>query len=191
MPRLFSALRIPATLAERLTSFRGGLPGARWIDPCDYHVTLRFFGDIDHAAARDLDDELRRIVRRPFTATIAGLDAFGSDKPRALIARLRAEPELSALQADHERAARIVGLCPETRKFTPHVTLARLKTSSSAVAFYLQSLDFGAPGAFRVDRVFLFSSRASAGGGPYIAEAEYPFEAEPEKGLADGRRKDL
>ena len=47
MPRLFTGLEIPAEIGQTLSSLRGGLPGARWIDPENYHVTLRFIGDID------------------------------------------------------------------------------------------------------------------------------------------------
>ena len=42
MPRLFSGIEIPAAVARRLTLVRAGLNGARWIDPENYHVTLRF-----------------------------------------------------------------------------------------------------------------------------------------------------
>ena len=47
MPRLFTGLEIPAEIGQTLSNLRGGLPGARWIDPENYHVTLRFIGDID------------------------------------------------------------------------------------------------------------------------------------------------
>ena len=51
MPRLFTGLEIPAEIGHTLSSLRGGLPGARWIDPENYHVTLRFIGDIDGISA--------------------------------------------------------------------------------------------------------------------------------------------
>ena len=49
MPRLFTALEIPAAIGEQLALLRGGLPGARWVEPANYHVTLRFIGDVDGA----------------------------------------------------------------------------------------------------------------------------------------------
>ena len=52
MPRLFTALEIPAALGESLSLLRGGLPGARWIDPENYHLTLRFIGDVDDEIAQ-------------------------------------------------------------------------------------------------------------------------------------------
>jgi hypothetical protein len=54
MPRLFTGLEIPAEIGQELSGYRGGLPGARWIDPENYHITLRFIGDVDHSLARDV-----------------------------------------------------------------------------------------------------------------------------------------
>ena len=54
MPRLFTGLEVPTSLAHELAMLRGGLSGARWIDEANYHITLRFVGDIDHATARDI-----------------------------------------------------------------------------------------------------------------------------------------
>ena len=54
MPRLFTGLEIPADVAQALSMMRGGLPGARWIDPENYNITLRFIGDIDDRLASDI-----------------------------------------------------------------------------------------------------------------------------------------
>ena len=71
-----------------------------------------------------------------------------------------------------------VGLEPEGRKFTPHVTLARLRdVSSRQVAEYLSTRAMIAPLPFCVSRFVLFSSRDSVGGGPYLVEAAYPLAA--------------
>jgi RNA 2',3'-cyclic 3'-phosphodiesterase len=69
-----------------------------------------------------------------------------------------------------------VGLDPEGRKFTPHVTLARLRDSSSReVAEYLSTRAAFRSPPFPASRFVLFSSRASVGGGPYVIEAAYPL----------------
>ena len=66
---------------------------------------------------------------------------------------------------------------PESRKYTPHVTLARLRDASTrAVAEYLSSHGYFRSPAFAIPRFVLFSSRASTGGGPYVVEAAYPLE---------------
>ena len=66
MPRLFTGLEIPAEIGQTLSNLRGGLPGARWIDPENYHVTLRFIGDIDGIAANEIASMLFRVNRKPF-----------------------------------------------------------------------------------------------------------------------------
>ena len=82
------------------------------------------------------------------------------------------------LQAEHERLMQRVGLEPEGRKYTPHVTLARLRDSSSRqVADYLSMRAAFRSPPFPVSRFVLFSSRASVGGGPYVVEAAYPLAA--------------
>lgn len=176
MPRLFSGLDIPSGVSQRLTMMRGGLPGARWIDEENYHLTLRFIGDIDDALAQDIAHELDRIDRPPFRVCLDGLTTFGGNRPRAIIARAQPTPQLLALQAEHERAVRRAGAPAEPRKFVPHVTLARLRASNvMAVADYLSSCGLFEPQSFEVDRFVLYSSRASTGGGPYIVEETYPL----------------
>ena len=61
MPRLFTGLEIPPAVAQSLSMMRGGLPGARWIDPENYHVTLRFIGEVDGRDANMIDDALSAI----------------------------------------------------------------------------------------------------------------------------------
>ena len=175
MPRLFTGLELPSDLAVELATMRGGLYGARWIDVENYHLTLRFIGDIDEATANDIDHELARIRRQPFTVTLEGLSCFGGEKPRAIVARAQPASSLVDLQADHERLFRRIGMPAEPRKFTPHVTLARLRgVSQMAVADYLGARGFLSR-RFTADRFVLFSSRDSIGGGPYMIEATYPL----------------
>ncbi|MGL4324719.1 MAG: RNA 2',3'-cyclic phosphodiesterase [Beijerinckiaceae bacterium] len=176
MPRLFTGLEIPPDIAFELSLLRGGLYGARWIDPENYHVTLRFVGDIDNRTARDFAHALDDISAPEIAVTLDVLDTFGGDRPRAVLARARADKTLTHLQADHERAARMVGCAPETRKFVPHVTLARLRSSSPlAVADWLSSRAIIRSLTFTASRFVLFSARDSVGGGPYIVEADYPL----------------
>ena len=127
MPRLFTALEIPRHVGQSLAMMRGGLPGARWIDPENYHLTLRFIGDIDDALARDIAGLLGQVQRAPFELRLDGLSSFGGRKPRALVAAATPVAPLMELQAEQERLLQRLGLEPEGRKFTPHVTLARLR----------------------------------------------------------------
>ena len=184
MPRLFTALEIPRHVGQSLAMMRGGLPGARWIDPDNYHLTLRFIGDIDDALAREIAGLLGRVERAPFELRLNGLSSFGGRKPRAVVASVAPVAPLIELQAELERLLQRLGLEPEGRKYTPHVTLARLRDSSSReVADYLSVRAHYRSSSFAISRFVLFSSRSSVGGGPYVVEADYPLTA-PELRMA-------
>jgi 2'-5' RNA ligase len=178
MPRIFTGLEVPERVAQSLSILRGGLPGARWIDPENYHLTLRFIGDVDDQTEREVASLLGRVRRQPFELRFDALSSFGGRRPRAVIATLAQTAALMELQGEHERLMQRVGLEPEGRKFTPHVTLARLRDSSSRqVADYLAARALIDAPSFKVSRFVLFSSRASVGGGPYVVEAAYPLAA--------------
>ena len=177
MPRLFAALSIPAEVGQALATARGGVFGARWIEPSDYHITLRFIGDVDLRAAREVADALADIRRAPVRVSFEGVSWFGADKPRAVVARTKPTAPLIDLQSEHERRLRRIGLPPEPRNFTPHVTLARLRqVSPAAVADYLSARGALVAPPFEASRFVLFSARDSVGGGPYVVEAAYPLQ---------------
>ena len=176
MPRLFAALEIPDDLAFELAQLRGGLYGARWVEEEDMHLTLRFIGDVDDRLADEIESELSEIGKPAFPVSLESLDWFGGDRPRAIVAKAKASPPLLALQAAVETAMRRLGAPGESRKFIPHVTLARLKGASPAgVADYLSARSYFRPRGFAADRFALFSARASVGGGPYVVERAFPL----------------
>ncbi len=177
MPRLFTGIEIPGSVAAHLTTLRGGLSGARWIDPENYHLTLRFIGDIENSTAHEVHEVLRRVRRPRFTLTLCGIEAFGGRKPHSIFAAVQPSPPLAALQAEHERLIQMVGLPPEGRRFTPHVTLARLRgVQAGSVAGYLEQRGGFMSMPFEVTSFVLYSAKASTGGGPYVVEEEYPLE---------------
>jgi 2'-5' RNA ligase len=174
MARLFTGIEIPDHIRDALAVLRQPLPGARWIDPAHFHITLRFAGDVDGRTARDLADLLAEVRGRAFELRLQGLGTFGGAEPRSIWAGVAPSDDLARLARAHERAARAAGLQPEGRTFRPHVTLARLSSSrEEAVARFL-----GRNGAFRtepffVSRFVLFSSRPFVGGGPYGVEEAF------------------
>src|SRR6187455_1100635 len=117
MPRLFTGLEIPKELGQSLSLLRGGLPGARWVDPENYHMTLRFIGDVDDALAGEIASLLGQVRRRGFEWRLDGLASFGGRKPRAVVAQAAPSPAIMELQAEQERLMQRVGLEPEGRKF--------------------------------------------------------------------------
>jgi len=177
MPRLFAGLELPPDANDALARLKHPIPGARWLDPHDYHLTLRFFGDIDGRAARDLVDHLAAIDRPIFPVTLKGLGTFGSKEPSALWAAVEASDALNDLQRAVERAARLAGLAPETRGFRAHVTLARLRRPRpEALARFLGHQGGFACAPFVVPRFVLYSAKPHVGGGPYVAEQLFPLQ---------------
>lgn len=179
MPRLFTGLEVPRDVGFALSLKRGGLPGARWIDFENYHITLRYIGDVDVRTAHEVSGILERYSNiEPFQARLTHMDVFGGNRPRALFAGVESNPSLNRLQATQERALQQIGLVPDSRKFAPHVTLARLKgTSARGMAQFMAEAMWFEPLLFSVSRFVLFSSRDSAGGGPYVVEQEYDLAA--------------
>jgi 2'-5' RNA ligase len=176
MPRLFTALEIPRNAAMSLSLLRGGLPGARWIDVENYHITLRFIGDVDGRTADEIVDRLDRVDRPEFSLTLNGIGSFGSKKPHSIWAGVSAAPELYALQGEIERICQRLGLAPDPRKFMPHVTLARLKASRlDDVVHYLGGRGDFHTLPFKASRFVLLSSKESVGGGPYLTEEIFPL----------------
>ena len=176
MPRLFTALEIPRNAAMSLSLLRGGLPGARWIDVENYHITLRFIGDVDGRTADELVERLDRIDRPEFQIRLDGIGSFGSKKPHSVWAGVTPTPDMFALQGEIERICQRIGLPSDPRKFTPHVTLARLKSSRlDDVVHYLSGRGNFQTSLFTASRFVLLSSRESVGGGPYLTEEIFPL----------------
>ncbi|MBX6315678.1 MAG: RNA 2',3'-cyclic phosphodiesterase, partial [Isosphaeraceae bacterium] len=135
--RTFVAIEIPSALSEALARLQTQLgpevPDARWIGRGNFHVTLAFLGDVND---RDLD-RLGRAVGEavapfePFALRLEGLGAFPEPgRPRSFWAGLAGEAldRLKELQRAVSQAVASVGYPPSDDRFSPHVTLARIKT---------------------------------------------------------------
>ena len=177
MIRLFVGIGLPEDIRAQLSGLCGGVPGARWVPPENLHLTLRFIGEVNEGMAEDIHHTLQGIRTRRFDISIAGVGHFETgNEVRVLWARVEKNPELSALQARIESALVRMRLEPEERRFTPHITLARLKDTpvSRASAFLAQNNMFRA-GPIPVESFSMFSSFLSREGAIYREEAEYPL----------------
>ena len=176
MPRLFTCIKLPDEITRILALKRGKLKGARWIERQDFHVTLRFIGDVDDAVAREIEFALAAIKQDRFQIRLHGLDLFGSKRPRTLFAAVDTNKALINLHNLHEKAMRRIGLAPERRNFAPHVTLARLGGARrEAILEFMQNTAPFSPLEFNAEGFSLFSAKNSIGGGPYLEEARYEF----------------
>ena len=176
MPRLFTGIEIPAEVREEIARLKVPLPGGRWTEPDNLHLTLRFVGDIDKPQASEFADRLETIDVDAFELRLAGLGIFGGNEPRSIWAGVEPSAPLEALARANDRAARAAGLPPDGRPFKPHVTLARLKYASpDEVARVLQRIGAFRSKPFIVARFVLFSAKPKTGGGPYAIEEAFPL----------------
>ncbi|MGB9799151.1 MAG: RNA 2',3'-cyclic phosphodiesterase [Thermanaerothrix sp.] len=133
--RAFIAIEFPkdiqnqlGKLAQNLRS--SGLRGVRWVTPENIHLTLKFLGDIKTESVQFLTHHLPIIAKAysPFTLHLRGLGVFpGLRHPRVLWVGVEAPTPLFDLQRDIEALTQRLGVPPENRPFTPHVTLGRIQ----------------------------------------------------------------
>jgi len=177
MLRLFVGIGFPPELKLRLSLLCSGIPGAKWVDAGNFHLTLRFIGEIGEDIAADVDDTLSRLRARRFTLQIAGTGVFGGgDKPRSLWAGVERTPELVGLRDKIEQALIRIGLAPEPRKFAPHVTLARLRDPplDKLREFLVSNAQFRAE-PLAVNEFCLIASFQTKSGAVYEDQADYPL----------------
>ena len=178
--RLFIALSLPQTVRDDLGRLATALPGLRWVPSDNYHLTLRFLGEVERPAARAIDQALRALRMPPFELSLAGIGGFGEGrKLRSLWAGVESQPALTRLQAKVEQAVTRAGQPPQTRRFKPHVTLARRRNGAPArdkLQQFLSERGLYRSRPFSVERFTLFSSFLASSGSIYTPEVEYPLE---------------
>lgn len=174
MIRLFVAIALPESVAYTLLTLQSGVPGARWSTREQLHLTLRFIGEVDERDADAIDDALAAVSASAFTLQLKGVGEFGGKTPRALWASIESNAPLLHLQRKIESIIQRLGFPPEERKYTPHVTLARLRgTPAERVMDYLADHGLFASAPFEVTEFVLYSSRLTPNGSVYVAERAY------------------
>lgn len=173
--RLFVALDLPGSLKQRLASLAGGLPGARWIAPENYHVTLRFIGEMPAHRAEEIDAALAGLRGRGFALTLCGVGVFDKGgRPAALWVGVERNPALDHLRGKIETALQRAGVTPERRRFAPHLTLARLDNAPGVkLAAWVQAHNLFRSEPVPVEHFTLFSSRLGKEQSVYTPEVEY------------------
>jgi 2'-5' RNA ligase len=177
MKRIFLALRIDDITRALLSGLGGQVSGARPVADDQLHLTLRFIGDVDGATFLDIREQLWELSAKPILLSICGVGHFPPrGKPRILWAGVEPSGELIILRNKVNRILSLCNISPEQRKYHPHITLARLKTSSPhRVAQFLCQNSLLRTPAFTVDQLTLFSSILSPKGAVHTIEEEYPL----------------
>jgi len=179
--RLFTALDLSAEVVRNLESFLARVkPAARiqWSPPANLHITTKFIGEWPEERLAELESALKALPKRPaIELAIAKIGFFPHERsPRVFWCGIEA-PELETLAADTEEATASLGVARESRPYSPHLTLARIKERIDlrplhAAIAAAPSLDFG---RFTAGSFFLYRSQLRPTGSMYTKLAEFPF----------------
>jgi len=174
MLRLFVGIEFPPELKLQLSLLETALPGARWIDPGNLHLTLRFIGEITEDLAADVDDAMAQLKARRFTLQLAGTGVFGGNRPHTLWVGVERDPDLILLHDRIELALIRIGLAPEPRRFAPHVTLARLRDPVlDGLGHFLAAHARFRAAPLPVEQFSLIASFPTKAGSVYEDQADY------------------
>jgi len=177
MHRLFVAVDLPDEIRNSVSRICAGIPGVKWLDVKQLHLTIRFIGDADDELFTNIRNVLAEIALPPFTMSLRGVGCFPPKRdPRVLWVGVEKSGELARLRDRVEQALVKTGLEPEERAFSPHITLARLKERpSAAIARFLEHNRQFTGGPFPVTEFHLYSSTLTREGAIHRREAGYPL----------------
>jgi 2'-5' RNA ligase len=176
MHRLFVALRPPKEMRTTLLALMGGVPGARWQDDDQLHLTLSFLGEVDRHQADDIATALATVARPRPTIALNGAGSFDhKGQVHSLWAGIAPHETLRELHHRINHALLTAGAAPEQRAFKPHITLARLGRGAGLVEPFLAHIAGLTSPPVTLDAFLLFESRLGHGGASYDAVARYPL----------------
>ena len=180
MHRLFVALRPPPAIRALLLDAMEGLPGARWQDDEQLHVTLRFIGEVDRRQAEDIATALSRIAASAPTVRLDGAGTFDKrGRIDTLWARVVPAEPLAALHRKVDQALARAGVAPDPRRYLPHVTLARFSRTAGDPALidrWIAAHAALASPAFTMPHLTLFESILAHDGAHYEPVARWPLD---------------
>jgi 2'-5' RNA ligase len=176
MARLFVALEIPDEIKDALAPMMRGLGDVRWMSDDQLHLTLRFIGELDNGRANEVADALSLVPGAPFDLRLKGIGHFPPrGEPKVVWTGVEHQPELVALKRRIDRALLQAGIDRDQQKYTPHVTLARLRRPPTQAGFatYLMRHSLFLSPSFPVSGFNLYSSWLDGRGADYQVEASY------------------
>jgi RNA 2',3'-cyclic 3'-phosphodiesterase len=177
MHRLFVAIRPPELIRGLLLAAMGGVSGARWQTEDQLHLTLRFIGEVDRHRAGDVLAALGAIHHPRFEIALNGLGAFDRrGRPETIWAGVAPHEPLRTLHKKIDQAMTRVGVEPDQRAYLPHITLARLKSTSGPVRNLLEQSGGLTSEPFLVDQFALFESQLTLEGAVYTAIETYSLD---------------
>lgn len=175
MFRLFVGLDLPGDVTANVGRISCGLPGARWLETDQLHLTLRFIGEVDGGVFDDVIGALDSITMHPFELTLRGVGHFPPHRrPDTLWVGVEQSASLDLLRNKIDSALNRSGIPRDQRKFHAHVAIARLRdTHPNKLGEYIVANNLFQSGPFWVDTFHLYSSVMSSTGAAYAIEQTY------------------
>jgi 2'-5' RNA ligase len=187
--RLFIAIEIPAGVRENIAAVRKRFvkphSEMRWVRPENFHVTLKFIGEVLAEQTAAISDALRSVPSHaPMALSFRGLGWYWNAKGFGMLyASIEADDSLAALGKTIDQCLVPLSIPADNRSFLPHLTLARCKSrehrSRAAVPADIHSIgeaykghDFG---AVHAEQFHLIESKLGLGGSKYSTVASFPF----------------
>jgi len=177
--RLFTAIDLPAEMLEKIGAFLTRLrPLAklRWTPVENLHITTKFIGEWPESRMEEMKAALGRVANPPQAISLPHIAVRGvgwfpnARRPHTFWAGVEGGEPLAALARATERAVAKLGVPVETREYSPHLTLARMKdrVQVDEIVAAAGTPDFG---VFQATSFFLYLSAQ----GKYSKLAEFPF----------------
>jgi RNA 2',3'-cyclic 3'-phosphodiesterase len=128
--RIFVGIDLENAIRNKIARFLEGVSGfapeARWVTPESLHITLKFIGEQKPEQVALIGQRLRKIESRMIGINVSGYGFFPTAKaPRVFWIGIHADPTLSELATNIDKATGELGVPREERAFSPHLTLAR------------------------------------------------------------------
>jgi 2'-5' RNA ligase len=191
--RTFIAVPLSAQVIDKLAETQRALrrkcldQAVTWVKPENIHLTLCFLGDILPDRQQPIEAALTVVARnvRPFTFNVQGLGAFpNANRPRVIWVGLD-EPtgQLALLHRTVNEAMASIGFQPEDRRFSPHLTLGRIRQRASredaqAVGEAIRQTEIGRLGEVLAEKMIFFRSVLKSSGAEYTPLGQYPIRSE-------------
>jgi 2'-5' RNA ligase len=179
--RSFIAIELPEELRAELARLQdklksGRVSGAKWVDPYGIHLTLKYLGNIVEETVGKVTEAMERAAEGalPFSLEVKGLGVFPNlNRVQVVWVGVGGEVDkLAKLQQRLDSNLASLGFAPESRSFTPHLTLARIRNEASMaerqkLGQLIAKTSFETSYTFEVDSINLMRSQLTPQGAIY------------------------
>lgn len=175
--RCFISILLPEEIKKEMsdiqTRFRSSGSDVSWTKPDGMHLTLKFLGEIEEKGLAKIEESLNMAACgiSPFLLTVLDTGVFPDlRRPRVVWLGLKEDgTNLTRLQRGIEKELETIGFPPEKRRFSPHVTLGRIRSNKNLgrLLHIMEEEKISDPGTFRVSNVHLMKSDLRPAGAVY------------------------